>query len=298
MKKLVVAISACCVLNALSAQSKLKVVPLMAEQAHYLKGESHATPGTVSRTCLRVTLPPNTVTWYYTFTTTSNKGEKTAPIRLAEQLRKVLDTTGKTEFHIDTVLVPAGKQPIDIYLFQTTDDANKFKRNENDMLYNVSATRKNTMYETVIVNEVLHGTCYIGLRDPGAKGANVSIEAAAIVRETPKSVIQAENLGNMGWKEYQAGHFDKCIEYCKQALALDSNLSGVQFNMALSNMVQGNDAYELYKKAVRLNNNDDSPRDACLTAIQNIDAAIKKYDNLQNVELIREMVSKQADKFR
>lgn len=298
MKKLIVIVSACCLLSDVSAQSKLKVVPLMPEQAHYLKGESHAAPGTVSRSCLRVTLPPNTVTWYYTFTTTSNKGEKTAPIRLAEQLRKVLDTTGKTEFHIDTVLVPAGTQSIDVYLFQTTGDANKFKRNEADILYNVSATRKNSLMETVQVKEVLHGTCYIGLRDPGTKGANVSIEAAAIVRETPKSVIQAENFGNLGWKEYQLGHFDKSIDYCNQALALDSNLSWVQFNKALSSMVKGENAYELYVTGVRLNKNDDNAREVCLTAIDNIDAAVKKYDNLQNVELIREKLAKRAEELR
>jgi tetratricopeptide (TPR) repeat protein len=298
MKKLIAIVSVCCLLGDTSAQSKLKVVQLLPEQSHYLKGESHATPGTVSRTCLRVTLPPNTVSWYYTFTTTSNKGEKTAPIKLADQLRKVLDTTGKTEFHIDSIFVPAGTMPIDAYLLQTADDANKFKRNQEDMLYNVSATRKHSMMETVVVKEVLHGTCYIGLREPGAKGANVAIEAAAIVRETPRNVIQAENLASLGWKEYQAGHFDKCIDYCNQALALDSNLSSVQFNKALSSMVMGNNAYELYVTGMRLNKNDDDARQVCLTAIDNIDAAVKKYDNLQNVELIREKLAKRAEDLR
>lgn len=284
--------------NATWAQSKLKVVSLLAEQSRYLKGEAHAAPGTVSRVCLKVNLPPNTLTWYYTFTTTYNKGEKTAPIKLADQLRKVLDTTGKTEFHIDTIFVPAGSAPIDAYLFQTTDDANKFRRGQEDMLYTVTDTRKNSMYETVPVNDVPKGICYIGLRNPGSKGVNIAIEVAAIVRETPKSVIQAEKLGSMAWKEYMAGHFDKCIDYCNQALALDSNLSSVQFNKALSSMVMGNNAYELYATGIRLNKNDDSAREVCLTAIDNIDAAVKKYDNLQNVELIREKLAKRAEDLR
>lgn len=298
MKKLIALLIACSIGNALWAQSKLRVVPLLAEQSRYLKGESHAAPGTVSRVCLKVNLPRNTVSWYYTFTTTSNKGEKTAPINLAGQLRKVLDSTGKTEFHIDTIFVPAGSAPVDAYLLQTTDDANKFRRNEDDMLYDVTDTRKNSMYETVPVNDVLEGACYIGLRNPGAKGVNIAIEVTAIVSETPKNVIQAENLGNMGWKEYLAGHFEKCIEYCKQALALDSNLSGVQFNMALSNMVMGNDSYELYATGLRLNKNDDDARNACLTAIDNIDDAVKKYDNLKNVELIRDKLAKRAEDLR
>jgi hypothetical protein len=298
MKKLIAVVSACCLLNAVSAQSKLKVVPIMAEQSHYLKGGARAAPGTVSRLCLKVNLPPNTVVWYYTFTTTANKGEKTAPIRLADQLRKVLDTTGKTEFHIDTIFVPAGTRHIDAYLLQTPEDANKFKRNQEDMLYNVSATRRNSLMETVTVKEVLHGQCYIGLRNPGSTGANVAIEVAAIVKETPKSVIQAENFGNLGWKEYQAGHFDKCIDYCNQALALDSNLSWVQFNIALSLMVTGKESLDSYVKGIRLNKNADDPRQACLDAIDKIDVAFKKYDDLKDHDLIRNVLADEAEKYR
>jgi hypothetical protein len=298
MKKLIIVVIACGMCNAVWAQSKLKVVPLIAEQSHYLNGETHAAAGVVSRIYLKVNLPPNTIAWYYTFTTTSGKGQRTAPIKLAEQLRKVLDTTGKKEFHIDTIFVPAGSTPIDAYLFKNTAEANKFKMKEEDMLYDVSATRKNSMYETVPVKGVLKGTCYIGLRDPGAQGANIAIEAAAIVKETPKSVIQAENLGDMGWKEYLAGNFDKCIDYSKQALALDSNLSGVQFNIALSNMVTGKESLNLYVTGIRLNKNADDPRQACLDAIDKLDVAFKKYDNLKDFDLIRNVLSDEAEKLR
>jgi len=57
---------------------------------------------------------------------------------------------------------------------------------------------------------------------------------------------KAVMYGNLGWKAFENGNIDKCIEYSQKALNLDNNLGYVKANLGLCYMINGDETKATY----------------------------------------------------
>lgn len=63
---------------------------------------------------------------------------------------------------------------------------------------------------------------------------------------------EATKIGNEGWKAYEAGDYEKCLELSNQALNIDNSLFYVHFNKALVHLRKGNPyANQMYSNVVK-----------------------------------------------
>ena len=106
-------------INTLAGQNKnkYKVVSILSQQDFYLNGGMWASVGGKSRIYLPIELPPNTVEWYYVFTTSENKTQGQS-INLVTQLFKLVSVPGLSSIAsltTDAILAPAGVAKCDVY---------------------------------------------------------------------------------------------------------------------------------------------------------------------------------------
>ena len=73
-----------------------------------------------------------------------------------------------------------------------------------------------------------------------------------MVIEQTEQEKKAEMYAELGWKAYERGEFDKCIELSKKALETDPKIGWVHNNIGLVHLIKGNQdaAIESYSKAI------------------------------------------------
>jgi hypothetical protein len=296
MRKIITLFLGCLLLHAAIGQTKRKLISLYSQQHFYLNGGTRAMFGGVSRTSLKVELPANTIEWYYVFTTSPGK-DVSSDISLFAQLTKAFDPSGITATAVNAILAPTGSNTADVYLLDK-DNVDLFISKE-DFKYGGTDSRKNFKDGVVQINDVIKGTYYLGLRNPSADaGVNVSIEVVAVVEEKSENQSEAQTYGSIGWKEYQNGDFDKCIEYSKKSLSMDSTLSWVQCNIALTYLVTGKgDAMDSYVKAISMIEKSTNPKNVFAVAINDIDDAVKKHGSFKDADIIRQLLMDKYNKY-
>jgi len=163
-----------------------KVVSVMPQQTFYLNGGGRAILGGKSRTYFQITLPKNTVSWYYTFTT--KEGTKSTALNLVPQLARYFDPSGLTSLSLSAILSPTGSSSCDIYLMDRKNADAFLEKVDNwggSFSYTISGSRQNFKNGTVEINDKVNGICYLGFKNPsGSTGINITFEVAAIVEET------------------------------------------------------------------------------------------------------------------
>ena len=163
-----------------------KVVPVVTSHSFFLKGGSRAIIGNSSRQVLPIELPANTVEWYYTVTTTTNR-KQSLNSDLTGQLDKLLvPDLGITSNALSTIAVPGGSGICDVYVMTNPYEVNKYvnkKPAARSFLMNDS--RQNYISGLIQVKDFLYGSCFLVLRNPSAsQGLNVTVEVTAIVLTT------------------------------------------------------------------------------------------------------------------
>src|SRR5262245_55082901 len=101
--------------NAQAPKKERKVIPLLTPQTFYLNGGTRAAFGGTSRTWYQITLPPNTVEWYYSLSTTRGPSSS-ATLELVPQLSNLLDPTGFTAIAASAIMTPTGAGVCDVRL--------------------------------------------------------------------------------------------------------------------------------------------------------------------------------------
>jgi tetratricopeptide (TPR) repeat protein len=104
---------------------------------------------------------------------------------------------------------------------------------------------------------------------------------------------KARDYGNMGWKAYERGEIDKCIEYSKKALGLDPHIGAVQANLGLCYLIKGDTAtaMDYYVDAVASHRKDKLTMKRHIEAeIGDIDQALKQHPNLKGYQDARELL--------
>jgi len=162
-----------------------KVVPVVTSHSFFLKGGSRAIIGNSSRQVLPIELPANTVEWYYTVTTTTNR-KQCLNSDLTGQLDKLLiRDLGITSNAFGTISVPGGSGLCDVYVMTNPNEVNKYVNKRPAVSFLMNDSRQNYISGVIQVKDFLYGSCFLVLRNPSAsQGLNVTVEVTAIVSST------------------------------------------------------------------------------------------------------------------
>lgn len=291
-------------LNIMPSQGQLlvkerKAVHVLHQQTFYLNSVTRATFGGKSKTWFNVPLPPNTVEWYYSFTTT--KGEKSkASVELFSQLTKLIDPTGLTAVATNAIFTLPGAGVCDIYLMDNKNTDIFLGKNGNSSQpfdYDLAGSRENFRNGTVKIDNINEGEWCLGFRNTSAtEGIAITFEIVAIVEETkiidrPLAETKAEVFGTLGRKAYLNGNYDMCWELSKKALANNPNLGWVNNNLGLVYLIRGDyvSAIENYATAIALFAKDKNAQYWINESIADLKALIEKHGELEGAKEILEM---------
>lgn len=165
--------------------SAKKIVPLVESREFFLNSATKINGKT--RIDIKIDLPLNTVEWYYIFTTTPAPTNDN--LNLLTQLTNFYDITGASSTIVKSLSVPDGSAPIDVFLMNQNNLANFYKKDVFGA-YQYSepgsyseGTVKNTKSGKVIIDDIINGTIYLGIRNPSlSTGINIVFEAVAVVK--------------------------------------------------------------------------------------------------------------------
>jgi len=161
---------------------ELQVVQVITPQTFYLNSVARAKFDGKAKTCLNIQLPPNTVEWYYSFTTSTNDNPKVS-LDLFPQLTKLCNPTGATNIAANAILTPSGSAVCNIYLMDK-QHGNLFMTNDiiNPDMYNANASRQNFKNGTVQIRDVLAGDWCLCFKNSNlTEGLTIIVEVVAIV---------------------------------------------------------------------------------------------------------------------
>lgn len=292
--------------------TKLEPFQLIKPRQIYLNGGMKSIAGGKSREYIKIDLPPNTVEWYYSFSTSPGiSGTKN--INLLAQVAasfssqtnivgNIMNSTGISKEIIKTVQIPEGSNSVDIYLCDRTN-IDKFLAKEDQSLfggsykYIMEGTVQNTKQALVQVNDIVSGTVYLGLKNPSAMdGLNVSIEVVAIVKtqtviEKSDNQQKAELYGNLGWKQFESGNYEKCIEYSEKSKSY-TELGWVLANIGLSQLMlnKENEAMETYVNAITIIKKQTNSKYYLTEAVKDLENVLAKNSNIKGASDIKQII--------
>ena len=284
-----------------------KTVQVYSPQTFYLNGGNRATFGGKSRVWYNIQLPENTVEWYYSFTTTKGQ-DPTESIQLMSQLTRMVDPTGFSAIATNAILTPSGAAVCDLYLMDRPN-ADKFLEKVDNWggsyNYLVNGSRLNYKEGTVQVKDAVSGSYCLGFKNPSAvQGITITFEVVAIVEEVKvaektEAQTKAEMFAEMGWKAYERGEYDKCLELSKKALELNPEIAWVNNNIGLVHLIKKDyiAAIECYASAVAFFKKDVQNTKLYLNeAIKDLNNLIAKHGQLEGTKDIMDMLKAEYNK--
>ena len=277
-----------------------KTVKLIEPRNVYLNGGFRASLGGKSREIIKIDLPEKTIKWYYSFSV--QNGQSGAQIlNLAIQLAPLFVGVSSVPTNLlSNIKVPEGSGSADIIL---TDYQNaisfskKVDLNGGTYTHYTEGTVHNTRNGVIEINDVTVGTVFLCLRNPSTSaGVNINIEVVAVVQEIivhPKSdtLKKAEIYGNMGWKKFELGQYEKCIEYSDKSMKL-CELGWVVGNKGLSLLLLNKEdaAIDVYVHAISLIKKQKKSLIYLKALLKDIEDELKKNPNLPGGIEIKELI--------
>jgi hypothetical protein len=269
MKKIVLALLLISGISCL-AQS-FNTVTLVPQRTYYLNGGLRASAGGLSRETIRIDLPPNTVSWYYSFYTAPG-ADGTELLNLGLQLGAHA-FGGKVGSSLSSsIKVPKGSGSADVFVLPPKHrDAFKSKQ-EDSWKYIPDISLLNTLQAVQYIDKKYGSSFYLGLRNPSSlTGVGITIEVVAIVEEANLNHDKGISYGNLGWRAFERGDYDQCLVLSEKALTYDPNLYYVKFNIALVSLVQGKDnCLDLYIETIATINGDKTPKATLTGALKDV----------------------------
>lgn len=273
---------------------------LIENRAYHLNGGLNAAFGGNSRTFIKIDLPPNTVEWYYSFSTTQGKSG-TKNLTLAVQLVSMLnDPTGLTSKAVSAFEVPSGEASADIFLLDNKNlkgFRDKYDQNGGTFSFITEGTVQNLKQAVVKVDDVKSGSWFLGLRNPSTTtGLNINIEVVAITETKvliPKSDKQqkAELYTNLGWAQFENGNYQKCIEYCDKANAeAEIGIAYANKGLALLMLNKESEAMDVYITAITVIKKQPNSNNYLKAIINDIDRILKTNPNIIGAKEIKQVL--------
>jgi tetratricopeptide (TPR) repeat protein len=310
VKKFFVLFIGCLITLSLAAQTRKinqSVKTIIQQRSIYLNGGTRAALlDGQSRTTIQIELPKGTASWYYSFSTSPGEsGMKT--LNLFAQLSSLaLDPSGITKSALANIEVPSGSGSIDVYLMEQSDSDLFLKKVDNDggtFYFKREGSVSNTKQALVEVNNFNEGIYYLGLKNPSSlDGVNIQIEVVAVIEEMEEQTeeqLQAITLGNLGWKAFERGDYNKCIECSKKALELDSSLGFVYFNIGLTYLMMGEgvEATTAYTKAISVTKKSSVPKETFKGAIGDLKTYMDKFPAKEDAQDILSLLKEEIKNY-
>jgi tetratricopeptide (TPR) repeat protein len=276
----------------------LKTVTLIDQRRYYLNGGTRALYGGISRETIKIDLPENTKSWYYSFTTSPGQ-DGTQLLNLGIQLSAAL-YSGLPNPLLSSIKVPKGSGSADVFVIPNTSKDAFLNKEEGKWRIYQDISLQNTMQAVQYVDKKYGNSLYLGLRNPSAlTGIGISIEVVAIVEEPNPESDKGVMYGNLGWAAFEKGEFDKCLELSNKALAFDPNLSYVKFNIALVHLLQRMDeCLDNYIDAISSVKNDKNPKQTLLGALEDVRNERIKNPYLESSTDIETLLVNELKKYR
>lgn len=269
----------------------------------HLNGGFRASIGGKSRTAIKVDLPPNTIKWYYSFSTKKGKSG-IQNMNLGLQLAGLLaDPTGLISQATSIIKVPEGVASVDVYVCNRMN-IDKFKKkvdnNGGSFSYNYEGSVENTKDGVIEIDDITSGTIFLGLKNPSTGyGVTINIEVVAIVEhktliEKSESQQKAELYGRLGWTQFEKGNYSKCIEFSNKANNL-FELGWVLANKGLAQLMLNQEvaAMETYINAITLIKKQPKTQYIFNELIKDIKNALRIKPNLAGAEEIKQLIQMQ-----
>jgi tetratricopeptide (TPR) repeat protein len=202
--------------------------------------------------------------------------------------------------------VPPGSASIDAYVFdQPNSDAflQKVDNNGGRFYFSREGSIENTRQGVIEIDDIKQGTVYLGLKNPSTlDGVNVVIEVAAVVEEVQQLSVQqseAVTYGDLAWKAFQRGDYDRCLQLSFKSLEFDNTLGYVHFNIGLAYLVKGfnNDALDYYTKAIALTHKSSVPKGTFEGAIQDLKSYMGLFPSQTDAQDILAILQGEARKY-
>jgi hypothetical protein len=151
--------------------------------------------GGKTRVGFPVTLPQNTVEWYYTFAATRNEKDIQATkstMRLFGELSSFLDRTGILSIAFNALSKPPGANYCHVYLLRQDQHESFLAKDDMNFKALPEGTRENLMSGVIKVKNCCNtGSYYIGFRNNDFDdGVHVMIEVVAIVEKEIFETVQ------------------------------------------------------------------------------------------------------------
>lgn len=288
-------------LSAQDRRNEYKTIQLIQQRNIYLNGGARASFGGKSRIYLKIDLPPGTVYWFYSFTTSPGESGIKNLNLLAQISTFIIDPSGITDAALSEIDVPSGSQSIDVYLCDRSNIdlfLQKVDNNGGSYSYMMEGSVENTKQGLIKVDDVKVGTWYLGLKNPSSlEGVNIAVEVVAIVEESIDNGIseleeKAILLGNLGWSQFKNGEYQVSLESFQKSLSY-YKLGWVMGNKGLTLLMLGNtrEALDVYIDAILLIKSQTNPRNVFQELINDIDKYARPYLGIDEVKYIREILS-------
>lgn len=289
-------------LNAQVVHKERKVVQVLPPQTFFLNSWTGGTISGRSTTTYNISLPKNTVEWYYSFTTTREEKPK-AGIGLLSQLSKLYDPLGLSKVATSAVLTPSGAGVCDIFLMDK-DNCKKFNKRLNQLRgsydYIENNSRENFSSGTVHVTDKTSGNWCLGFKNPSAtEGTSITFEVVAIVEEeqTLKKTdaqLKAETFASLGRNSFEKEEYDKALELSKKALELNPELGAAHASIGLVQLVNKDymSAIYSYTTAIIHFNRSADPVGQINESIKQVDALKAKRGDLEGINDVQDLLKK------
>lgn len=279
------------------AQS-LKAVTLVPQRTYYLNGGLRASSGGISRETIKIELPPNTKSWYYSFSTAPG-ADGTELLNLGIQLSAKIYGGPVVASLASSIKVPKGSGSADVFILTPTSRDAFLRKEDNNWKYYKDISVQNTLQAVQYIGENYGSTFYIGLRNPSTlTGIAIYIEVVALVEEADPNFEKGVAYGNLGWNAFERGEFSKCIELSEKALTYDPNLHYVKFNIALVHLIQGHeDCLDHYIDTISTIEKDRNPKTTLLGALQDIQNIKFKYFNVKYISDVEALLANELLKY-
>jgi tetratricopeptide (TPR) repeat protein len=96
----------------------------------------------------------------------------------------------------------------------------------------------------------------------------------------------------LGWKAFERGEYEKCLEYSNKALELDNSFSYIHFNIGLVYLIEGKskDALDRYINAISINNKNINPKSVLEGAIGDLNKYFEIFPDKKTASDIKELL--------
>jgi tetratricopeptide (TPR) repeat protein len=281
----------------LSFAQEYKTVTLIEQRSYYLNGGARAALGGKSRVVVKIDLPPNTKKWYYSFTTTPGE-DGTELLNLGIQVGAALSTSGLSSAVASKIEVPSGSGSADVLVLPTEYRDIFLNKVDEKLRFYPDVSLQNTKQAAQSIDGEFGKSFYLGLRNPSSmSGINITLEVVAIVEEINTELDKANMFSTLGWKAYERGELDKCIELSKKALEYDPNHSISKFNIAFIHLLKDEDiAIEEYINAISGIKKEPLAKQILIAAIKDISSIKESKPNLKYLNDIDELLKSELNK--